>query len=67
MKFAVAGAMTGSLLEILNSSNIINLEFISGMPLSSFGLGWMCFAAAAGIAGALLKRLVFDRKSMPAD
>ena len=67
VKFAVAGAMTGSLLEILNSSNIINLEFISGMPLSSFGLGWMCFAAAAGIAGALLKRLVFDRKSMPAD
>lgn len=67
VKFAVFGAMGGSLLEILHSSGIINLGFISEMPLSSFGLGWMCFAAAAGIAGALLKRLVFDRKSMPAD
>ena len=60
VKFAVSGAIAGSLLEILHSSGIINLGFISKMPLSSFGL-------AAGIAGALLKQLVFDKRSTPAD
>lgn len=67
VRSAVAGAIAGSLMELLHSSGIINLEFISVLPLSSFGLGWICLAAAAGIAGAILKRLIFNRKSTPAD
>ena len=48
------------------SGNFVNQR---GEALTRQGFWYIIkqYAAAAGIAGALLKRLVFDRKSMPAD
>lgn len=61
LRFTVAGAMIGSLLEVLYSQGILMLSFIPKLPLSSFGFGWLVFAAGAGIAGAVLRKFFRQR------
>ncbi len=53
---AVVGALVGSLLELLYNYEILQLTFVPHLPLSTFGFGWLVFAAAGGIAGAVARR-----------
>ncbi|MDY3012207.1 MAG: branched-chain amino acid transport system II carrier protein [Clostridiales Family XIII bacterium] len=57
---AVIGAIIGSLCEVLYSLGV-SFEFVSHLPLSDFGFGWMIFAAAGGAVSALFLRK--DRSS----
>ena len=55
---AVVGALVGSLLELLYNYEILQLTFVPHLPLSTFGFGWLVFAAAGGIAGAVARRIL---------
>ena len=61
LRGAVLGALIGSLLEILQSYELLVLPFVSKMPLYSIGFGWCVFAIAGGIAGTLIRRIAAAR------
>ena len=52
---AVVGAIAGSLCEILYSWGL-PLNFVSHLPLSDFGFGWLIFAAVGGAVYAMLPK-----------
>lgn len=52
LRFAVVGALTGSLMTVLYGLGV-PLNFVPSLPLSSLGLEWVLFAAAFGIIGAV--------------
>lgn len=56
IRFAVAGAMIGSLLEVLYGQGLLTFDFIPNLPLSSFGFGWLTLAVCAGIIGSIFKK-----------
>lgn len=53
VKCAVAGAMIGSLCEVLYGQGIWSLSFVPQLPLWSVGFGWLSFAVPAGILGSI--------------
>lgn len=55
LRGAVVGATLGSLCEILYAQGV-PLGFVPNMPLTSFGVGWISFAAVFGIIGLILGR-----------
>lgn len=50
---AVIGALAGSLCEILYGWGV-PLSFVPHLPFTDFGLGWLIFAVAGGIAGKII-------------
>ena len=56
LRFAVVGALTGSLCTLLYDYGV-PLNFVPHLPLNSTGLGWILFAVVFAIAGMIIKRV----------
>ena len=56
LRFSVVGALFGSLLTVLYDLGV-PLNFVPEIPLNGTGLGWILFAAAFGIIGAVTYRI----------
>ena len=55
LRFAVVGALLGSLLIVLYDLGL-PLNFVTSLPLSSLGFGWLIFAVVFGIIGMITGR-----------
>jgi LIVCS family branched-chain amino acid:cation transporter len=56
LRFSVVGALIGSLLIVLYDLGL-PVNFVTSMPLSSFGLGWVIFAVVFGIVGIITGKI----------
>lgn len=56
LRFAVVGALTGSLCTLLYDHGV-PLDFVPHLPLNGTGLGWLLFAVIFGIIGTVLERI----------
>lgn len=56
LRFAVVGALTGSLCTLLYDYGV-PLNFVPHLPLNSSGLGWILFAVIFAIAGMIISKI----------
>lgn len=66
LRFAVVGAIAGSLCTILYDYGM-PLNFVPHLPLNSSGLGWILFSVIFGIAGAIINRIKNRNPEYPAN
>ncbi|MBP3729553.1 MAG: branched-chain amino acid transport system II carrier protein [Lachnospiraceae bacterium] len=59
---AALAAALYSIAEILYEYKLLNLSFVSGMPLMQIGLGWVLPAVFGGLLGWLLPKILFSKK-----